>query len=303
MILWERFDILQNYSINIFVKAFNDIHSQKSKKKLSFGYGWTLKVSEGVKCCDIEQITDQMEKRGIETDFAGNKVIAWCSQQAISIFNHLNKEYGLKLDLPKSIFVEDFSKLKLDGHNDYGICNWYPSYLKEHSEKIYPEKTVFFNSFGRFLKNIHENQIWKYNWQNIDQITEELYKNKIASSNHFLYIFIHELCHSAHNGHLFQKFSPDAFLDKIRQFKEQGFSAKFKEKYGNMLSSICDYAALNPLEAIATDMSVRILRTLDLETLKPRKNPFRFAPYPQKTFVLNNKNKILSKSWKGEISI
>ena len=134
------------------VKLVKNEYGYNSKKQVSFAAGWNSRISKEIKNCNIEQIVKTMAKNGIESDFKGNKTVAWCSLQAVNIFNHLNKRYGLKLDLPKAIFVEDFSKLNINKKNDYGICNWYPAYLKEGSDKVYPEKSVIFNSFEEKLK-------------------------------------------------------------------------------------------------------------------------------------------------------
>ncbi len=97
-----------------------NITSQKSKSGFSFGAGWNSKISEEIKCCDVRHITKEMAEHGIEADFADNKVVAWCCNQAVKKFNHLNDKYGLKLDLPKGIYVKDFSTLNID--NEEKIC-------------------------------------------------------------------------------------------------------------------------------------------------------------------------------------
>jgi len=139
-------------------------------------------ASEGIKHCDIAQITGDMARRGIKADFAGNKVVAWCSNQAVKIFDHLNDRYGLKLALPKAICVRDFPTLKINNTSYYSHCNWYPAYLPPNSDRGVSERTVLFNSFESKMHTLPESERWRYRWENIDLISEARYQDKISSS-------------------------------------------------------------------------------------------------------------------------
>ncbi len=55
--------------------------------------------------------------------------------------------FGLKLALPKGIFVEDFKDLNVDNPSMYGFCNLAPTKLKKNSDEITPSRIIFFNSF------------------------------------------------------------------------------------------------------------------------------------------------------------
>jgi len=302
---------LQSYTLNIFVNSPVDSTSQKSKSKVSFGYGWNSKVSEGIKHCDIVQITGEMRSRGIETDFAGNQVIAWCSHQAVKVFDHMNERYGLKLGLPKGIYVRDFSQLKETPIDDYGRCNWYPAYLQSGANKIFPERTVFFNSFEKQTQTMSEGERWRYKWENVDPIIEEFHRNKILGSGHFLGMFLHEFCHSAHNKHIFERFeklSPEDLLKKLRRLSGEEYPTQFGIKYGKLFSRVSKRASEASFEAVAEDMSTKIANSFDSSTLLPAYNPFKSSPYQDSstnlTLVrildLRTRNRVLKKVWNGE---
>jgi len=294
---------LQNYSLNIFVNPAN-ISSKKSK--MSFGYGLSPEISKEIKHCNIDRITKELAKRGIETDFTNNKVVAWCSNQAVKIFEHLNEKYGLNLSLPKGIFVEDFVKLKIS--EDYGKCNWYPAYLPPESDRVFPERTIIFNSFESKLKTVPESAKWKYQWENIDNFTEELYKNGISSSAHFLWGFLHEITHVANNAHVFELFkelSPQEILLKLRSLTSEEYSNEFKIKHGGLLSVVSKRAMDGPFEAFAEDKSVKIANSLDSITLLPKYNPFKSDPCFSPSVLarlkgLKRKEKVIKKAYEGQ---
>jgi len=297
---------LQNYNLKISANSPANIASLKSKSKISFGYGWTPEVSKAIKCCDVAQITKELAKRGIEANFDRNNIVAWLSYQGVKIFEHLNNNYGLNLDLPKAIYFKDFSKLGIQ--EDYAKTNWYPVYLPSDSNRIFPERTILFNSFESKLQTLPESEKWKYKWKNIDPITEELHKNGILGSAHFLHGFLTENSHVANIGHLlkiFEKLSPPELLSRLRSLKSEEYSNQFKLKYSKLLSSISKHATDEPFEAVAEDMSVKIVNSLDPITLLPKYNPLRFSSYQNNPILaillnLNPKNKILRKVWNGE---
>ena len=72
---------------------------------------------------DILEISSRLAKKGIPTDFKGNKIIAWCCDKTIEIFEQINQKFKTNLSLPKGIFVENFQSLNVDTPNMYGFCN------------------------------------------------------------------------------------------------------------------------------------------------------------------------------------
>jgi hypothetical protein len=269
------------------------------KSKVSFGAGWSAQIEKEIEKSNVPHITDTFKKQGIDADFKDNKVVAWCSLKTLEIFNELNKKYKLNLGLPKAVYVEDFTKLKEQNPLEYGICNWYPAYLKDGSEKVYPERTVVFNSFEAVLKN--SSVAKEYNWNNIDPITEDLYKKGRGSSSHFLSVFLHEFCHSSHNGNFIKKYTPENMLEKLYQMTNIVYLNKFQEKFTEDLFSISIKATENPLEAMADDMTQKITSVLDYSKLSLKKNPFKNSFYDSKDFSqLSTKESLMNFIWEGE---
>lgn len=61
-----------------------------------------------IHAADVRKISQEFAKNGIQTDFKGNKVVAWCSLMCYQIIKGLNTNYGLKLGLPNGIFLDMF---------------------------------------------------------------------------------------------------------------------------------------------------------------------------------------------------
>jgi len=255
---------------------------------------------------------EKLAKKGIESNFKDNKVIVWCCNKTVEIFEELNKKYKLKLALPKGIFVEDFTKLDIDNKDMYGLCNWFPSRIIKDSSKVFPERTVFFNSFNKKLSIVSKNNRWLYQWQNIDAITDKAYKSHFTSTDHFLNFFIHEFCHSAHNSHLLDIYPPEKLLYKLLRMTDEKFIQQYQEIYGKEISKISVHALCNPLEAISNDMTLKITNTLSESELLPTKNPFKNSLYPKSNIFSSIKliksapkdeltrNKTLKRIWYGQ---
>lgn len=284
---------------------YNNSYPKLQNSKNNFGAGWSAKIEKEIQNCNIFQVSGTFTKQGIDTDFKDNKVVAWCSLKTLEIFNKLNKKYKLKLALPKAIYVEDFTKLKEQDPNEYGLCNWYPAYLKKRSDKVYSERTILFNSFESNKKNDNSDE---YEWTNINEITERFYKDNFLSSGHFLGIFIHEFSHSAHNANLISKFNPKEFLDKINRFTSWEYSMQYNKTFRELIN-ISKRAAEEPFEAISEDMTKKITDSLDELILLPAKNPFKKSLYPVSPALKTSKvnveknaeaSKVLRKIWEGE---
>jgi len=218
----------------------------------------TMKIANEIKSANIAEISGNFAKQGISTDFQGNKVIAWCCQKTLGIFNELNRKYGLKLGLPKAIYVNDFSQLKcpdeIDGH---AFHLFLPCKIKPGSEQIFSERTLFFNRDS-------------YAWKNINEFADVRFKNSNAASNNFLDVFTHEFSHPAHVVNLRRKQNAETYTQFIYD--------ALKERNKQKLSTICDYAAKNPIEAIGCDLSRTVIDSLN-SNLVPIKNSFANSPY------------------------
>jgi len=246
----------------------NDIKPQNSK--INFGAGLTPKMMQEIQRTDVLEISRKLAKKGIPTDFKDNKVIAWCSNKIIDIFEQLNKHYKLKLALPEGIYVEDFRLLKEQDSNALGICNMRPTRLKIYSNEKIPARTIFFNS-------VHD-------WKNIDQIADNDFLTGLSSTPHFLNFGLHEVVHSAHEYRLLDTLGTKAIVKELDLYKNLGQNIRYQQKYGEQVSLICDYAKTDPFETIACDIPKVIVSVLDKETLMPTKNPFIGTPYENLSF-------------------
>ena len=76
----------------------------------NFRAGLTSAMRSEIRSVDVAKVSEALQKQGIQSDFKGNKMLAWCSLKSVEIINEINKRFGVKLGLPKGIFVEDFTK-------------------------------------------------------------------------------------------------------------------------------------------------------------------------------------------------
>lgn len=258
--------------------------SKPQKQNIAFGAGLTPKMMQEIQQVDVLEISKKLAKKGIPTDFNGNKVIAWCCDKTVEIFEQLNKKFGQKLALPKGIFVEDFGKLNVEKPDYISFSNFAPTKLKKDSEEIISPMSLFFNTFETFKKDVDNKHLWFYDWNNIDEISNFHYWAKNSSNNFFLDTFLHEFAHVAHEDRLLDKIGGQALIDKLNKCKDPICAEKFKNKYGKKLSWICDYAQSDPFESIACDIPKRIVDSLDKETLMPTRNPFIDTPYENLSF-------------------
>lgn len=260
----------------------NPINVQKDK--ISFSAGLNTKLAQEIRTADVSEIVNRLAKKGIESDFKDNKVIAWCCDKTVELFQELNDKFNLKLALPKGIWVENFEKLNVDNNNMYAFCNFLPTKLKKKSDEICPGMTLVFNSF-EWAKGLPGDEIGCQDyWGNINKISDLRYELKHTPTNHFLNIFLHEFSHVAHENKLLSKFSGETFIEKFQQTVDPIQVAEFKRKYGQKLSGICNDASLNPFEAVACDMSRTIANSLDSTKLISNTNPLLNTPYENLSF-------------------
>lgn len=278
-----------------FQQNTNNIKLQNSK--INFGASLTPKMMEEIQKADTLEISRKLAEKGIPTEFNDNKVVAWCSNKIIDIFELLNKKYKLRLTLPEGIYVEDFRLLREQDPKALGTCNMLPTKLKIYSDEEIQPGTIFFNSL--------------HDWENIDKIADNDFATGLSSTPHFLNFGLHELVHSAYEDRLLDKIGAKTLVRELDLYKNQGQSARYQQKYGKQVSQICDYAKTDPFETIACDVPRVITSVLDNETLMPIKNPFIGTPYEDLSFWqrfnkarfsrdTNSLNKILRRLWNGK---
>lgn len=199
----------------------NNPASNPQKRVISFKAGLTIKFAEEIRNTDVLEISDRLARRGIETDFKGNKVVAWCCEKTVSIFQQLNEKFGADLALPKGIYVEDFAKLNIDSPAALGFCNLRPTELKKNSNEIIPSRTLFFNSFETLPKQIPPEKKWLWDWNYINKITDFNYAIKQSATDFFLDPFFEENIHVSHEDRLLRKFGGKTLAKKLIKLKIQ----------------------------------------------------------------------------------
>lgn len=258
----------------------NNNLSKPQQQKVSFGAGLTREIAREIRNADVLAISDRLAKKGIPTDFKGNKVIAWCSEKTVEIFQQLNERFGLKLALPKGIYVEDFADLNVTSPTMTSFCNLQPSKkLRKNSNERIEEGVVFFNTFETIHKQASPLEKWRYDWKHINRRANVDYENNSTSTNLFLFPFFHEFTHSAHINRLLKKIQGEVLAGKVEKvYSQEGFQ-EYLTKYGGKIAQICKYALENPFEAIACDAPRIIVNSLNPKTLEPTKHPFINTPY------------------------
>lgn len=261
----------------IFISQNNDKYK---KQKLPFKAGLTPKIMQEIQQADVLEISNRLARKGMPTDFKENKVIAWCCDKTVEIIEQLNKRFGTKLALPKGIFVEDFERLNVNNPTIMGLCNPFSSdnLIKNSNVQISGE-TLFFNTFETLKSKmqVHEHKL--YDWENIDNIADFNYAERISATDYFLDVFMHEFLHIAHKDRLLNKIGEENLEKSIDDAKNEIKIKSYRNKYGGRIVEICDNALTSPFEAVACDMSRTIVSSLDKDTLKPTRNPFIATPY------------------------
>lgn len=284
---------------NNFIHCFNSgmkINQNTYTPKVQFKAGLTRQMQSEIKHCDPVKISSELAKIGIPSDFKNNKVIAWCSLKCTEIINNINQKYKLHLNLPKGIFVEEFSELLDVNPAALATCNISRDRLHPNSKKVTKEQTILVNQFLKENPNF---------WDEIDQIADENYEYDISPTSHFLDLFLHEFCHSLHEGHMIDKIKFIPTLLAISETMDDSYIEDFQNKLGDTISErICEYATESPMETIACDLTKRIITSLDPNTLEPSQNFTQNSPY--KHSKLNTKDYLeakLNRFWNGNFKI
>ena len=273
-----------------------------SSNKTTFRAGLTSQIKNEINSCDVRKISHELQNVNIESDFKGNKVVAWCVFRCTKLITEINNKYGLNLALPKGIFVEDFSKLNVNNQDAFGFMNFAPTFLHSDKKIITPEKTIFFNEF-KDMNYKGGNKIW----EQADEIADMNFENKGATTDFFLEIFLHEFAHVIHEGNMQTKIHNGLDLVNIIISMLKSQNPVFQKLRPEISEKICQYATTNQLEMTACDLTKRILDNASRETLQPIGNFTRNSPYKVKNifkeiFTLNNKfNELLQNTWNGKL--
>ena len=269
------------------------INQPKSYHHPQFKSGLTKQMLAEIKHCDAMLISKEIEKYGVKTDFKGDKVVAWCILKCVEIVDSLNKKYNLSLDLPKAVFVEDFSKLKNVEKSILAFCNFSRERLHLDSKKVTGENTLLINNFGE--KNF---------WDDIDEIADVNFATNVSATDFFLDMFLHEFSHSMHQGQIL-----------LYDAQEKPYLKQFKSVLGKIIkANLCNYAKTSPLETVACDLSKRLIDSLDKNSLQVISDPIKNSPYRRvncfrQLLLKENEskadllNKYITNFWNGQFNV
>lgn len=251
---------------------------------IGFGAGLTSAMKREINSTDVKKVSNELLKLSIDSDFKENKLIAWSSLKCVEIINEFNKKYNLKLGLPKGIFVEDFNKLKTPQKDAIGFCNLAPARFHLGKDTLTQGKTIFFNEFENF-----NSQNGNEFWNQIDEIADCNYETKYSPTDFFLEKFLHEFMHVIHENNMLNQMSGKNFIKKLQTVFDTQYLNSFQKKYKNLLSDlICRYASESPIEAVACDLSRKMIENLDKNTLSVNNNFFYKEPYRKSSFIERN---------------
>ena len=270
-----------------------------SYNKPSFRAGLTKKFKNEINYCSVQKISKELETLNIKTDFKGNKLLAWCALQCTKLITEINNRYGLNLSLPKGIFVEDFSRLKVNTKDAYGFMNMTPAFLYSDKKVLVPEKTIFINEFKE-MNYDGGNTIW----DQVDELADMNFENKTTTTDFFLETFLHEFAHVMHEGNM-QKNHSSSELVKIIILMMKGQEPTFQKLKPEITENFSEYATTNQLEMIACDLSKRIINCTSKETLQPIGDFTINSPYKKQNLFKkllerkDNLEKMLKNTWNG----
>lgn len=244
---------------------------------INFQAGFTKQLKTEALSCNINKISKEFAKQGIPTDFKNNRIAAWCSVKCFEIIQYLNKTYNLNLGLPKGIYVEDFSKLRVADKEADAFCNLAPTNLYLDNDKIMPENAIYINQYKEADYRGGNNF-----WENIDFLANSDFANKYTPTDSFLYIFMHEFSHVIHNTNMINKLGGENYLKTVLKTFEPDFLQEFPQKYGEILSHLNYYATTHPLDTIACDLAKRLTDGINTSHFIPQNNLLENTPYLRK---------------------
>lgn len=270
----------------------------------NFNAGLTSSMKSEISRCDIKKVSHYLARNGVYTDFKDNKTAAWCSFVALSIIKSLNSHFHAGFCFPRGIIVDDFNKMvDTVDKTAIGFTNFFPSKIYPKSDKIIHDRVVFLNNFeGRNSEN------GNLFWDCIDEVADMAYAKNLAATNHFLEPFLHELFHVVHENNMLKSMSGTELLEKICRIKNPEAIKAFQKKYQNIFKSLCGYAALDPLETVACDLSKRCIDSVNKDSFMPEKDFIKNSPYGEMNFIKQifktpkayKQDKALRQFWNGE---
>lgn len=248
----------------------------------NFQRGLTPQMAKEIASVNTIEISSEFIKNGIPTYFGNNKLIAWCSLKVFQIIQELNKKYNLNLVSPKGIFIDKFENMTVDAKNAFGFTTGTLCRLYKNNDTIFDINTIFFKDKT-------------YSPESFDEFTNWLAFQELSPSDFFLTPILHEFAHVIHDDNMFKVLGDEKYIDK------QVTKNKLKTKHKEIISeNLCYYATRDPMEAIACDISNRIVNNIDETTLKPIRNPFEKSPYDKSRLFEPRLNKILRRYWNGK---
>lgn len=257
-------------------------------QNVNFKAGLTSQIRKEIAASDVQKISSYISQQGVKNDFKNNKIVAWCSLKSLEIMKKL------KLGLPKGIFVEDFFYLNVSDKKAPGLLNFAPAKLYLDKDTIVPEKTIFFNEYEE-LNHTKGNLFW----DNINEISDQTFENNLSTTDFFLEMFLHEFSHVAHETNLIEKLGGTKLVKLLQNLSH------FQIQNSDLVAKICQYAVSNPLEAVACDLSKRIIISLDRESLIPKDNCIRNSPYRKLSLFHRQESrldKMLRAYWNGKFT-
>ncbi len=148
---------------------------------INFSSGLTTKLLLKEKCTNPCKLETYLNKEfGIETNFSGNKTMAYANTLCAQIFQKLSKKMNFNFLFPP--FIRIYNKTSLIEKNSASNFCIHDSKAILIDDNPFPGRSIFF-----------ENII---NLKYINEKTEESFIQKYTSSPHFLAPFIHEWLHS-----------------------------------------------------------------------------------------------------------
>ena len=256
-----------------------------NKTNPTFGYGITRHIATEISECDVSKVTKKFREYNIPTNFNNNKVFAYCSLKCLEIIQFLNSKYKLNLSLPNGIYVDNFKKLDIEINNAFGLTNLAPSTVYRNNDVIYPEQSIFFNDS-------------QCTAEEFDEQADKLWAAKLQPSAFFLTPILHEFSHVIHNENLVNTLGGMEYIKRVLSRKIPSAQIPLIQK------NICEYAGTDTFEAVACDISKRIVDNLDKKKLVPTANPLKNSPYREynileKLLLHSEFDKIMHKFWRG----
>ena len=268
--------------------------------RTTFKAGLTNQFKKEINECNTQKVSRELKKINIESDFKGNKVIAWCALQCSKLITDINNKCNLKLELPKGIFVEDFNSLNIDNKDALGFINFVPTHLYSNKEVITPEKTIFFNEFKE-MNYKGGNKIW----EQADEIADINFEIRSATTDFFLETFLHEFAHVIHEGNMLSKIGNSVDFVQTIIMMLKGKNQSFQNLQTEIEKKICRYGTTNLLEMMACDLTKRILDNTSKDNLQPVKKIMASTFYEEHNLLKNlfarksKLDKLLKNTWNG----